>query len=335
MTDAYDYVIVGAGTAGCVLANRLSSEPSLRVVLVEAGPRDTHPTIRVPALVAAAIGNPKLGWGYKTVPQRHLGGREIPLPRGRVLGGCSSINGMVYFRGHPRDFDEWAEAGNGGWSYRDVLPYFIRSERNETWERSPLHGRDGPMNVIDIPRPNKLIDNFLEATDSLQFRRCDDFAGPHPEGFNRRQATIRRGRRESGVTAYLDPVRHRQNLSVVTDALVTRIVVTAGRATGIEIERGGERSIIEARREVILSAGAFGSPQLLMLSGIGDAAALAALGIAPVLDRKSVGQGLRDHPATAVQMRTDDPTSYGISWRVLPRGVWNVLEYLVARQGPF
>jgi choline dehydrogenase-like flavoprotein len=336
MTDAgvFDYLIIGAGTAGCVLANRLSGDPAVRVALIEAGPEDRRAKIRIPAAVAAAIMDPTIGWGYRSVPQRHLHDREIVLPRGRVLGGCSSINGMAYFRGHPQDFDDWAAAGAQGWSYREVLPYFLRSEHNETLGESRYHGRHGPMTVTDIPHPNPLIVRFLEATSSLGYSRCLDFNGVDPEGFGTRQATIRAGRRESMVTAFLDPVRSRPQLTVLTEAVVTRILIEGGRACGVNLERAGSRQTLLARREVILSAGSYASPQLLMLSGVGDGAHLQSLGIEVQQHLPGVGGCLQDHPATLVQMKTSDSTSYGVSLKALPRGAWNLLEYAIARRGP-
>ena len=275
MSDGFDYVIAGAGTAGCVLANRLSAEAGVTVALIEAGPPDDDPAIRVPAMVAKAIGNPRQSWGYQTVPQRHVDDRVLPVPRGRVLGGCSSINGMVYFRGHPREYDEWRQPG---WSYADLEPYFHRLENYEA-AHTPQRARGGPVNVIDIPKPNPLVRRFLAAADTLGLPRCADFNGGDPEGFGPRQAAIRNGRRESGVTAYLNPARHRPNLKIVTRALVTRVLFAGRRATGLEIERDGARSVVQARREVIVACGAYGSPQLLLLSGIGDAAALQSLGV--------------------------------------------------------
>jgi choline dehydrogenase-like flavoprotein len=330
----FDYVILGAGTAGCVLASRLSTDPAVRVALLEAGPEDRSAKIRVPAAVAAAIADPSIGWGYRSVPQRHLNDRQIVLPRGRVLGGCSSINGMAYFRGHPQDFDDWAAAGASGWSYEEVLPYFRRSEHNETFGESRYHGRGGPMTVTDIPRPNALIERFLEATSSLGYLRCADFNAADPEGFGTRQATIRAGRRESGVTAFLDPARRRPQLTILTDATVTQILIDGRRARGVSFERGGAVHTLLTRREVILAAGAYASPQLLMLSGVGDGAHLKELGIEIKHHLPGVGAGLQDHPASLVQMKTEDITSYGVSLKTLPRGAWNVLEYLFFRRGP-
>ena len=331
----FDYVIVGAGTAGCVLANRLSEDEAIRVCLIEAGPKDGHPFIHVPALVGAALATPSLGWGYWTAPQRYLNGRKIPIPRGRVLGGTSSINGMVYMRGNPKDYDDWAAAGNRGWSYPEVLPYFIRSENNEAFDGSPYHGKGGPMNVISIKRPNPLNTAFLEAMQSLQYRRRDDFNGPDTEGYGPRQATIRGGHRESGVTAFLRPAMNRPNLAVLTGALVTCVIVENRRATGVEFQLGGETRRVAARREIIVSGGSIGSPQILMLSGIGDGAALRALGISVNQNLPGVGANLHDHIASSVQMVTSNSTSYGISLKALPRGAWNIFEYLLLRQGPF
>jgi choline dehydrogenase-like flavoprotein len=332
--EVFDYVIVGGGTAGCVLASRLSVDPKVRVALLEAGPRDQSLKIRIPAAVAAAVADPKLSWGYKSVAQAHLNGRRLPIPRGKVLGGCSSINGMVYFRGHPRDFDDWAAAGAVGWSYQDVLPYFRRSENNEAWPASPLHGSGGPMNVIDIRKPNALVARFVDAALSLGYRHCTDFNAGDPEGFGPRQATIRGGRRESGVTAFLDRARQRPNLAVYTDTTVLGIGIDAGRARRVTVERGRVRTQIEARAEIILAAGAYGSPQLLLLSGVGPGEDLRALGIPVQHHLPGVGLGLHDHPATALQMRTANATSYGLSVKAVPRGLWNVLEYALARRGP-
>jgi choline dehydrogenase len=334
--DAFDYVIVGAGTAGCVLANRLSADPNLRVCLLEAGPPDNSFKIRIPAAVAAAIGDPRFGWGYASTPQPGAGGRPIFIPRGRVVGGSSSINGMAYFRGHPRDFDDWAKVhGAGGWSYAEVLPYFRRSENNEAWPDSPYHGTGGEMNVIDIPRNNPLIDTFLAATDQLQIKRNADFNAADPEGVGPRQATIRSGRRVSMASAFLHPVQSRPNLTVISSAMVSRVVVENGRATGVEFETEGTKRLISARREVILSGGSYGSAQVLLLSGVGDGEALGAMGIACVHHLPGVGRNLGDHPAAATAMRTADPQSYGLSARALPRDLWNLAQYfLLGRRGP-
>jgi choline dehydrogenase-like flavoprotein len=332
---SFDYVIAGAGTAGCVLANRLSEASRNRVCLIEAGGQDSHPFIHVPALVGAALTLKQLSWGLQTVPQTDLKGRRIPIPRGRVLGGSSSVNGMVYFRGHPKDYDDWAAEGNTGWSWADVLPYFIRSEDNPEYERSPYHGHNGPMHVSHIRNPNPLNGVFADAMKSLQFRPCDDFNGPEPEGYGLRQGAIRGGRRESGVTAFLKPALNRPNLTVMTGATVARVTLAGKRATGVDVLLDGGTRHVEARHEVILAGGAIGSPQMLLLSGIGNGEDLRKLGVAVMNHLPSVGENYHDHIAANVQMWTDDSLSYGISVKALPRGVWGVVQYLAARTGPF
>ncbi len=335
MADAFDFVVVGAGTAGCVLAARLSEDPRNTVCLLEAGGEDRHPFIHVPATVAAAIARPSLNWRFMTVPQPALDNRRIPLPRGRVIGGSGSINGMVYFRGQPRDFDDWAAMGNPGWGYRDVLPYFIRSENNDSYADSPWHGRSGPIRVSHIARPNPMIAAFLEAMRSLGFKRCEDFNGPDPEGYGLRQGTIRNGRRDSTAVAYLRPARARGNLEVRTDSLATRILLENGRAAGVEVERAGQLQRLQARREVVVCAGAVQSPQILLLSGIGDGEALRALGIEARQHLPGVGANYHDHVAAGILMEMSNSESYGISLRAAPRGAWNLLEYALFRRGPF
>ncbi len=336
MNDSeFDFVIVGAGTAGCALAARLAEEPGTRVCVLEAGGEDDHPFIRTPALVGAAIATKRLNWGFTTTPQAHLDGRRIPVPRGRVLGGSGSINGMVYSRGHPRDYGDWVDAGASGWSYAEVLPYYTRSENNEDYPPSVQHGRGGPMNVSTPGPPNPLNRSFIESAMALGFPECADLTGPNPEGVKRRQGTIRDGRRESTARAFLAAARRKANLSVITHALATRVVIENGRATGVAYTRGQVAAQVRATRDVILTAGALQSPQLLMLSGVGDARELQALGIAALHDLPGVGRNLHDHLACPVVMQTRDTTSYGLSWRALPRGIYNVAQYLFARRGPF
>jgi choline dehydrogenase len=332
--DVFDYVIVGAGTAGCVLAARLSEDRNTRVGLVEAGPMDSHPFIHIPATVGAAIATPRINWRFMTVPQEHLAGRSIPIPRGHVVGGSGSINGMVYFRGQPRDFDDWAAAGNPGWSYREVLPYFLRSENNDAYPDSPYHGQGGPMNVTHIRRPNPMTPAFLEAMAGLGFKRNDDFNGPSPEGYGPRQGTILKGRRVSTATAYLRPASQRGNLTLLTNTRAAGIVIEARRAVGLSVLGAAGKRQLVARRGVVVAAGAVLSPQLLMLSGIGDQEQLRAAGIQVQQHLPGVGANYHDHLAVAVLMEMKNTESYGISWRAAPRGVLNLLEYGLFRSGP-
>jgi choline dehydrogenase len=330
----FDYLIVGAGTAGCVLASRLSEDPHARVAVIEAGPPDRHPLIHVPATVAAAIGRPGLNWRFVTVPQEHLAGRSIPIPRGHVVGGSGSINGMVYFRGHPTDFDDWAAAGNPGWSYKEVLPYFLRSENNEDYPASEYHGRGGPMNVKHIKRPNPMTPAFLEAMRGLGFKPTNDFNGPTSEGYGPRQGTILNGRRVSTATAYLRPASRRGNLSILTDTRALEILIDNHRAVGVRVSGAAGERRLAARREVIICAGAILSPHLLMLSGIGDQEELRTAGVAVQQHLPGVGANYHDHLAVAVLMEMNNSDSYGISWRAAPRGVANLIEYALFRTGP-
>jgi len=329
----FDYVVVGGGSAGAALAARLAEREDRTVALLEAGGNDTHPFIHVPAGVAAAIGTKSLNWRFETVPQPGMAGRRIPVPRGKAVGGSGQINGMVYFRGHPTDFDTWADMGAKGWSYREVLPYFTRTENNEDLPESVFHGKGGPVNVKYVRNPNQLNYDYMEALASLQFPRCDDFNGPNSEGYGFRQGLIRDGFRESTARAMLHPAQkaHR-NLSVLTQAQVARILFEGKRAIGVALTDG---RIVGARAEVALCAGAVQSPQILLASGVGPAAHLREIGVEVVHDLPGVGGNYHDHVACPVHMETDDITSYGISWKALPRGAWNVLQYLFTRTGPF
>lgn len=331
--EHFDFLIIGAGTAGCVLANRLSSESKRRVCLIEAGARDTHPFIHIPAATGAAIATASLNWRFMTAPQTNLNGRCLAQPRGRGLGGSSAINGMVYFRGHPLDFDDWVAGGATGWSYAEVLPYFIRSEDNRTFRDSAYHGSDGPMAVSHIRNPNPLNAVFEQAMASLGYQYNNDFNAGDSEGYGPRQMNIRDGRRESMATAYLRRVKDRSNLEILTDALVMKILIENGKANGVEIERDGATQRIAADREVILCAGAVQSPQVLMLSGVGDGEHLRKLGIGVIHHLPCIGANLHDHPSAPVMMETCNSASYGISWRAAPRVVWNIIEYLLFRRG--
>jgi choline dehydrogenase len=331
----FEYVIVGAGTAGCVLAARLSEEPHTRVCLVEAGGPARHPFIHVPALVGAAIAHRGLTWGLSTEPQTALNNRRLPLPRGKVIGGSGSINGMAYHRGHPKDYDDWAAAGNTGWSWQEVLPYFRFSENNADRRDRNVHGVDGPIHVTFIAEPNRLNNAFRDAFAALgDYRHCDDFTGLDPEGYGLRQGTIHRGHRDSSARAMLMPALKRPNLTVLTRSAVTGIRIEAGRAAGVDLSTAGGRRTVLASREVLLCAGAVHSPQLLMLSGIGPARHLESLGIRVKADLAGVGANYHDHPAVPIALEMRDTTSYGLSWRTLPRALWNIAEYVAARRGP-
>jgi choline dehydrogenase len=333
---AFDFVIVGAGAAGCVLANRLSASGRHSVALIEAGPTDRHPAIHVPALVGCLIGHPQLDWGHRTVPQSHAGGRQLPLPRGRVIGGCTSTNGMVYFRGHPVDFDEWQALGCEGWGYADVLPYFRRSEDNAVFG-GEAHGQGGPVRVSSYDSINPLTRRFVAAAGELGFPEIADFNAGNPEGFGVRQAMIRQGRRESAATAFLARAKRRSNLTVMSGCLVQAVVIRSGRATGIAMVDKGHKDrprTLTARQGVILAAGAFGSPAILERSGIGDSARLSALGIETLHHVPQVGENLQDHLVAPVQMRTASAEPYVVDWRVLPRLVANCADYLITRRGP-
>jgi choline dehydrogenase-like flavoprotein len=331
--DVFDYVIVGGGSAGCVLAGRLSEDANVRVCLIEAGPPDRHPLIHIPLGVTWLIKHPRLNWRYWSTPQQHVADRSVFLPRGRVLGGSSSINGSIYIRGHRADYDDWARWGNPGWSYAEVLPYFKKSENNEQFHDSPYHGVGGPLNVTDCESYNPLTDIMLEAANSLQFPRTEDFNGREQEGFGHRQVTIRDGWRESAATAFLRDARKRKNLTIVCDALVSHIVFEGQRATQVEVVQGGERRRIAARREIILSAGTFASPVILMRSGIGDGAELKMHGIDVVHHAPQIGRNLQDHISSPVQYSTPTTIPYGIAWRTLPWVASTIMRYALFRRG--
>ncbi|MGH8031364.1 MAG: GMC family oxidoreductase [Luteimonas sp.] len=290
----YDYVIVGAGSAGCVLANRLSEDRDVRVLLLEAGGRDWHPFIHMPAGVAKLVGQKGINWNYDTAPEPHLDNRRLWWPRGKVLGGSSSINAMCYIRGVPGDYDDWAAQGASGWDWRSVLPYFKRSEGNGRGSDA-LHGGDGPLSVSDLRHVNPLSQAFVDAGVQAGLARNPDFNGPTQHGVGLYQVTQRDGARCSSAVAYLDPATSRANLSVHTGAFVQRVLIEGGRAVGVAYRHGSRDVRVRATREVLLCGGAINSPQLLMLSGIGDAAQLHALGIDVAMNAPEVGGNLQDH----------------------------------------
>jgi choline dehydrogenase len=330
----YDYVVVGGGTAGCALAARLSEDPGRTVCLLEAGGTGKSLFVDVPGTIVMAQRSASLNWRFQSVPQRQLDGRRISLPRGRGLGGSALINGMVYFRGNPRDYDEWAAAGAAGWSYREVLPYFRRSEHNENFGSSVYHGRGGPMHVRSVTRPNPLNFSFFDALAGLGYSYRKDLNGADSEGMGLRQLSIRDGRRETTASALLRPALGRPNLTVLTGVQATRIVLEGRRATAVEARSAGGNIVVKTHREIVLAAGAIQSPQLLMLSGIGDGNHLAAVGVPVLHDLPGVGRNLHDHLASPVHMGMQNPVSYGVSLRAMPRNIWNIAEYLVFRRGP-
>ncbi len=291
---AYDYVIVGAGSAGCVLAARLSEDAGARVLLLEAGPRDTSPMLRIPAGASRVFRPNKYNWGYFTEPEPNLKGRRIYWPRGKTLGGSSAINGMVYMRGHPNDYDLWVQKGARGWSWDEVLPFFKRSEDQQRGA-SAAYGAGGPIAVQDLRVDDEGGRLFIEAAVNAGLKRNDDFNAGDQDGVGRPQATIRDGVRCSTAMGYLHPARKRPNLRVEVEALTTRPILDGKRVTGVEYRQGGETKRVDAAREVLLAGGVINSPQLLMLSGIGPAAHLQGKGVQVVHDLPGVGQNLQDH----------------------------------------
>jgi len=309
MPESFDYVIVGAGSAGCVLANRLSADPDCRVLLLEAGPRDWNPLIHMPAGLGQLIRFKSLNWNYETEPEPNLNNRRLYWPRGRVLGGSSSINAMCYVRGHATDYDDWREMGNPGWGFDDVLPYFRRAEDQARGE-SEMHGTDGPLGVSDLQHVNELSRVFVQAAEQAEYFRNVDFNGPVQRGFGLYQVTQRNGRRCSTARGYLHPVRKRPNLTVRTGALSSRILLDGNRARGVEYRRRGMTRRVFAGREVLLCGGAINSPQLLMLSGIGPVARLERAGVKPVHDLGGVGENLQDHLDVMTLTRCSQPVTY-------------------------
>lgn len=327
--SSWDYIIVGAGSAGCVLAGRLSEDPSVTVLLLEAGDRDTAREIRVPAAFSTLFRG-RNDWGLTTEPEPGCDGREMYWPRGKVLGGSSSINAMIYIRGAQADYDGWRDAGCAGWGWDDVLPYFLRSEDNARGAGA-FHATGGALRVEDQRSPSPLSHDYVDAAAATGLPANPDFNGASQDGAGLYQVTQRRGVRCSAADAFLRPALGRPNLQVRTLAQATRVVVEAGRAVGVEADIGGRRQLFRADREVLLSAGAIGSPQLLQLSGIGPADDLRRVGVEVVVDAAGVGQGLQDHVAAGIVALTREPVTYvGVERRRRA-----LLQYLLRRTGPY
>ncbi len=329
-----DFVIVGAGSAGCAMADRLSASGS-SVIVIEFGGSDAGPLIQMPGALSYPMNMPRYDWGYWSEPEPHLGGRQLACPRGKVIGGSSSINGMVYVRGHARDYDTWAEMGADGWSYADVLPYFKRMEH---WDDAghggdpDWRGKNGPLHVTRGKRSNPLVTAFVEAGRQAGYPVTEDYNGHQQEGFGAMEHTIFKGQRWSAANAYLKPALKRQNCTLVR-GLARKIVLVEGRATGVEIVRSGRTETISARREVIIAASSINSPKLLMLSGIGPATHLAEHGIDVAADRPGVGQNLQDHLELYIQMAASQPISLYKYWNLLGKA-WVGAQWLFARRGP-
>jgi choline dehydrogenase len=328
-----DYIVVGGGSAGCVLAARLTEDPRTRVVLLEAGESDVGRwAMRMPLAWRDTFMDPNLSWGYVTEPEPFADNRVIPAPRGKVLGGSASVNGMMYSRGAAADYDEWAAAGLAGWGYRDVLPYFRKSERN--WRgSSAFHGGDGPLTVARHMPDGVIFPRMMGAAVALGFKQLDDFHGPDSEGFSVPDFTVHRGERASTSVRFLRPALRRPNLTVITKALVHRLLLDGGRVRGVEYAVGGNTRTIDCDREVILAAGAFGSPHLLLLSGIGPAGGIEPHGIRVVHDLPGVGANLQEHQSIGMMYQARGPITFDARLRA-DRLALDVLRWMLFRTGP-
>lgn len=329
-----DFVIIGAGSAGCAMAYRLSESGKHSVIVIEHGGTDAGPLIQMPAALSYPMNMPMYDWGYESEPEPHLGGRKLAAPRGKVIGGSSSINGMVYVRGAPSDYDHWEESGARGWSYKDVLPYF---KRMENWHDGghggdpSWRGTNGPLHITRGPRSNPLFKAFVEAGRQAGYQTTDDYNGHQQEGFGPMEQTVWKGRRWSAANAYLKPALKRSNCEIIR-GLATRIKIEDKKAVGVEIERGGQFELISANREVIIAASSFNSPKLLMLSGIGPAEHLKSHGIEVVADRQGVGQNLQDHLELYLQMAASQPVTLYKYWNIFGKALIGA-QWLFTKSG--
>ncbi len=331
MPLAYDYIVVGAGSAGCVVAARLSENAENKVVLLEAGGSDKSVLLQMPLVFTKLRNHPDFDWGYKTDPEPFACDRRVPSARGKVLGGSSSTNGMMYSRGHPRDYDQWSQMGAEGWSHDEVLPYFKKSERNWRGE-GPAHGGSGPLSVVPYKSDEPISKAIHDTARALSYRVLDDFEAGDPEGFALPDSTIRRGRRASAARAFLYPARKRPNLKVITGAHVTRIVFEGDRAVGVEYRKGASTVVLRASREIVLSGGAYKSPHLLMLSDVGPAEHLHEMGVRVVLDLPGVGKNLQEHPLVPMGFAVTEPLLFTQQLRA-DRLAGALLTWLLAGRG--
>nr|WP_298688871.1 choline dehydrogenase [uncultured Dongia sp.] len=330
----YDFIVVGAGSAGCVLANRLSEDGRFSVAVLEAGPRDRNPWIHLPIGYGKTMWDPSVNWQFYTEPESGMADRKIYWPRGRVLGGSSSINGLIVIRGQAEDYDRWQKQGNPGWGWRDVLPYFRKLENNPAFADDQLHGSHGPLHISSIPKTDRIIESVIAAAERCGVPRTADFNGTTQEGVGYYQLSTHNGWRASAAVAYLRPARKRPNLTILTGARTTRILFEKKRAIGVDYQQGGRSHSLRARRGVVLSAGALQSPQLLMLSGIGPAAHLRDHDIPLVHDLPGVGQNLQDHLQIRLYYRCNQPITTNDALNSLSGRVKMGLEWLLHRSGP-
>ncbi len=331
MTATFDYIIIGSGSAGAALAYRLSEDPSVSVLILEFGGTDAGPFIQMPAALSYPMNMSLYDWGFETEPEPGLGGRKLVTPRGKVVGGSSSVNGMVYVRGHARDFDTWETMGARGWGFKDVLPYYKRLEniqgQDPTWR-----GTSGPLHVQRGDKKIPLFDAFIEAGEQAGYGRTEDYNGERQEGFGDMEMTVHKGRRWSTANAYLKPVRSRKNVTLMTRALARKVLMEEKKAVGVEYSRGGKVETVKANREVIISASSINSPKLLMLSGIGPAAQLAEHGIEVLADRPGVGENLQDHLELYIQQACTQPITLFKYWNLFSKG-WIGAQWLLTGKG--
>ncbi|MES2993902.1 MAG: choline dehydrogenase [Pseudomonadota bacterium] len=333
MSEEFDYIVVGAGSAGCVLAARLSEDPATRVLLLEAGPADRSLWIHLPIGYGKTMWSDKVNWRFSTDPDPNMNGRRIYWPRGKTLGGSSSINGLIYIRGQREDYDHWAALGNTGWGYDDVLPYFVESEGNQRGA-IPLHGGAGPLKVSDIGAKHELIEAFIDGAEQIGVPRTDDFNGATQEGAGYYQLTTHKGWRCSTAKAYLDPARGRPNLRIETEAFAAGLIMAGTRAVGVRYRQGGVMKDARCRAEVLLAAGSIQSPQLLQLSGIGPRALLQKHGVPVVVDSPGVGENLQDHLQIRLSYECTKPITTNDQLNSIAGQMKIGLQWLLFRSGP-